>query len=185
MNLVLAVSGGSGAHAARLLMQKSPWPVALVATRYGKTVYEMECGRFEELEEMAHVTYSNEDLEAPISSGSVPTAGMVILPCSVNTLGRTASGLSDDLVTRAAHCHIKERRRLILCIRESPWTLINCRNAATMSEAGADVMPLSPPYYMTKGKNPESVTMNDLLEFYVDRVLGLLGHSTEKNWEDI
>lgn len=182
MNLVLAVTGATGAMAARLLVQRSPWPVALVASRWGKDVYNRECGAFEELAAAAAAVYDDSDMTAAIASGSVPTVGMVVLPCTANTMGKIAAGLDDTLIGRAAHCHLKERRRLVLCVREAPWSLIDCENARTVSLAGGIVMPLSPPFYMA-GKPPEATTLTDLMTAYVDRVLALFGHAAARNWE--
>lgn len=185
MNLLLAVSGATGSYAAELLIRKSPWPVALVASAWGKNVYERECGDFAKLAAMAARVFDDTDLAAPGSSGSVPTAGMVILPCSTNTLAKVAHGIADTLISRAAHCHLKEQRKLILCVRESPWTQIDLQNAATVSGAGGVIMPLSPPFYQAAGKDPHLVTMADLLDLYVDRVLAVLGHPAPSNWETI
>jgi len=185
MNLILAVNGATGAYAAELLLKKSPWPVALVASEWGKTVVAREGGDFERLTGLADKVFDDADLSAPISSGSVPTLGMVILPCSTNTLAKVAHGIADSLITRAAHCHLKERRRLILCVRETPWSLIDCQNAATVSAAGGVVMPLSPPFYQMAGKDPATVSMTDLLSSYVDRVLALFGHAASTNWETV
>ncbi|MEN7974018.1 MAG: flavoprotein, partial [Verrucomicrobiota bacterium] len=112
MDLVVAMTGASGALATKLLIEKSQWPVALVASRMGRVVYEQEVGPFSELEALAAKVWDDSDLTAPIASGSVPTAGMVIVPCSTNTLGKVAVGIADSLVTRSAHCQLKEGRRL-------------------------------------------------------------------------
>lgn len=185
MNLVLAVTGATGARAAEVLVKKSPWPVALVASEWGRKVYERECGPFSALEQMAGEVYDNADLAASISSGSVPTSGMVILPCSTNTLAKIARGLGDTLITRAAHCHLKEGRRLVLCVRESPWTLIDIENARLVAAAGGIVMPMSPPFYMAGGAPLESVTALELLESMVDRILAVLGHGARRTWEEV
>jgi 4-hydroxy-3-polyprenylbenzoate decarboxylase len=185
MNLVLAVSGATGAHAAQLLMRKSPWPVALVASAWGKDVYERECGALAELAASAARVYDDTDLAAPIASGSVPTVGMVILPCSSNMLAKVAHGVGDSLITRAAHCHLKERRRLVLCVRETPWSLMDLNNAAAVAAAGGVVMPLSPPFYQLAGRDPAAVSMADLLGLFVDRVLAVLGQPAVENWETI
>jgi 4-hydroxy-3-polyprenylbenzoate decarboxylase len=124
-------------------------------------------------------------LTATIASGSVATAGMVVLPCSVNTLGKVAAAIADSLVTRAAHCQLKEGRKVVLCVREAPWTLLNTRNAERVAAAGGIIMPVSPPYYMVKGRNPDEVSMTELLGFYVDHVLSIFGQSAPKTWEDI
>jgi len=185
MNLILAVTGATGAHAAELLIEKSPWPVSLVASRWGKEVFQRECGPFDELARRAETVYDDADLSAPIASGSVPTAGMVVLPCSTNTLGKIAAGIADSLIPRAAHCHLKERRKLVLCVRESPWTLIDLDNARTVAAAGGIIMPLSPPCYMVAGKSPRAVSLTDLLGAFVDRVLAVLGHPAGSDWESV
>jgi 4-hydroxy-3-polyprenylbenzoate decarboxylase len=184
-NLVLAVTGGSGSLVAKLLATRSPWPVSLVASRWGREVYEKECGPIASLEAQVNEVLDVDDLLQPIASGSVDTAGMVIAPCSANTLGHIASGTSCNLITRAAHCHLKEGRRLVLAVRESPWTLIDIQNAGTVAAAGGVVMPLSPPFFMTAGRSPDEVTMTELLTLYVDRVLQVLGHPAPKTWEDV
>lgn len=185
MNLVLAVTGATGSLAAKILLERSPWKIDLVASRWGKDVFEHEVGPFRALEEAAGRTFDDGDLAAPISSGSVPTAGMVVLPCSSNTLAAVAAGLADSLVTRAAHCHLKERRKLVLCVRETPWTLIDIENARKVAAAGAVVMPVSPPFYMEAGRDPGEVSVLEITTAFVDRVLAVLGHDAERNWESV
>jgi 4-hydroxy-3-polyprenylbenzoate decarboxylase len=184
-NLVLALTGATGAVAARMLVEKSPWPVTLIASAWGKIVYEKECGPFAELARKVDQVYDDADLAAPVSSGSVATVGMVILPCSCNTLGEIASGVASSLIARAAHCHLKERRPFVLCLREAPLSLIDLRNAVTVSEAGGLVMPMSPPYYMLDTAQPETVNLRQLLDIYIDRVLALLGKPAGRTWEDV
>jgi flavin prenyltransferase len=184
-NLILAVSGATGAYAAELLLRKSPWPVALVASEWGRNVHQRECGDFAALAALASRTFEDTDLAAPVSSGSVPTVGMVVLPCSTNTLAKIAHGIADTLITRAAHCHLKERRTLVLCVREAPWTSIDLANAAAVAAAGGTIMPLSPPFYQFAGKDPRQVSMADLLDLYVDRVLAQFGHPSPTNWETV
>lgn len=183
--LVLGVTGATGSLVADLIIDLSPWPVSLVATEWGKNVYERERGPFGQLAGRAAEVFDNGDLAAPIASGSVETAGMIIAPCSANTLGQIASGVSPNLITRAAHCHLKERRPLVLCVRESPWTLIDIGNAKRAAEAGATVMPLSPPFFMTAGRDPKEVSLLDLMSLFADRVLKLLGHAPARTWEDM
>jgi 4-hydroxy-3-polyprenylbenzoate decarboxylase len=182
MNLVLALTGATGAYAAEALLKKSPWPVTLVASDWGKDVYRRECGAFEMLAAQAKENYENSNLAAPISSGTVPTHGMVILPCSANALAKIACGLSDTLISRAAHCHLKERRKLVLCVREAPWTAVDLENAVKVTAAGGIIMPLSPPFYFGAGKPPTELTAAELLEAYADHVLGLLGHPSSRQW---
>lgn len=185
MNLIVAMTGASGALATKLLLEKSQWPVTLVASKMGRVVYEQEVGPFADLEALAAEIWKDGDLTATIASGSVPTVGMVILPCSANTLGKVACGIADSLVTRAAHCQLKEGRKVVLCVRESPWTAINAQNAATVALAGGTIMPISPPYYMAKGRDPNDVSIAEMLGYYVDHVLSLFGQSAPRTWEDI
>ncbi|MHB1001397.1 MAG: UbiX family flavin prenyltransferase [Armatimonadota bacterium] len=113
--------------------------------------------------------YPPHDLCAPPSSGSVKTDGMVIVPCSMGTAGRIASGISNDLVTRAADVCLKERRKLIMVVRETPLSLIHLRNLTTLTEAGAVILPASPAFYC----NPK--TIDDMVSFVVARIMQQLG----------
>ncbi|MCB2145857.1 MAG: UbiX family flavin prenyltransferase [Deltaproteobacteria bacterium] len=184
-HLILGITGASGIHGARLLVEKSPWPIDLVASRWGRNVAGSECGGLEAIETHAKRVFGPDDLYAPLSSGSVPAMGMVVLPCSAHTLAQIAAGLGDSLITRAAHCQLKERRPLILCLREAPLTLIDLENARRAAAAGALIMPMSPPFFMFAGTDPKTVSMDDLLDAYVDRVLALLGRTPARTWEDI
>ena len=183
--LVVAMTGASGAYATRLLLEKSPWPTALITSKWARQIYVHECGPLAELEELAGQVYQNSDMMAPPASGSVPTKGMVVMPCSANTLGQIAAGLGEGLITRAAHCHLKERRPLVLGLRETPLTTIDVNNCATVAAAGASVMPISPPFFMFKGKTPRQISLHDLMDAYVARVLSLLGHPMKTTWEDV
>lgn len=184
-HLILGITGASGIHGARLLAEKSPWPVDLVASRWGREVARTECGGIESIEAHAARVFQPEDLFAPLSSGSVATVGMVVLPCSAHTLGQIAAGLGNRLITRAAHCQLKERRPLVLCLREAPLTLIDLDNARRVAAAGAVIMPMSPPFFMFSGTDARAISMHDLLEAFVDRVLALLGQPADRTWEDI
>jgi 4-hydroxy-3-polyprenylbenzoate decarboxylase len=185
LHLIVAMTGASGAYATELLLQKSPWPTLLIASKWGRQIYTHECGPVAQLEKAAGRVLDNADMLAPPASGSVPTAGMVVLPCSANTLGQIAGGLGETLIARAAHCHLKERRPLILGLRETPLSAIDLQNAAAVAAAGAIIMPLAPPFFMFKGRTPEQISLHDLMEAYVDRVLALLGHPMTRTWEDV
>lgn len=121
-----------------------------------------------------------DDLFAPPASGSHEYDGLVIIPCSMGVVGRIASGVSSDLVTRAADVCLKERRRLVLVVRETPLSLIHLRNLTTLSEAGAIVLPATPAFYDA----PSSIA--DLVDFIVDRVLRALDLDTRltKGWAE-
>ncbi len=185
-NLIVAVTGASGALAAKLLISRSPWPVTLIISTWGKRVYEQECGPVAGLTALVNEVYDINDLSAPVASGSVATEGMVVIPCTCNTLGEIASGRSANLISRAAHCHLKEQRRLVLCIREAPLSLIDIENCATVSRAGGIIMPLSPPFYMTANNETpgDKIPIDMVLNSYADRVFALLGASGHPTWED-
>lgn len=184
-HLIVGVTGASGIRAAGRLIARSPWPVDLVASQWGRNVAATECGAADAVERLAARVFDNEDLTAPPASGSVPYRGMVVMPCSAHTLAQIASGLGDRLITRAAHCQLKERRPLILCLRESPLTLIDIDNAQRAARAGTVIMPMSPPFFMFSGRDPHTVSMDDLLDAFVDRVLTLLGRPPAATWEDV
>jgi 4-hydroxy-3-polyprenylbenzoate decarboxylase len=112
---------------------------------------------------------AHEDIGASIASGSSPVNAMIILPCSMGTLGGIAHGLAGNLIERAADVCLKERRRLILCVRETPLNLIHIRNMAAVTEAGATVFPLIPTFY----NHPQ--TVDDIARNYVHRVLQHIG----------
>jgi 4-hydroxy-3-polyprenylbenzoate decarboxylase len=122
--------------------------------------------------------HSADNMAAPISSGTYPTRGMVVIPCSAGTLGAIASGATGNLIHRAADVTLKERRPLILAFRETPLNRIHLRNLLTVSEAGAIVFPLSPSFY----DHPKDV--KEILEQFISRILDLLGldHSLGKRW---
>ncbi len=113
--------------------------------------------------------YSCTDIYSPPASGSHDYDGLVVIPCSMGTLGRVASGISDDLITRAADVCIKERRKLILVVRETPVSLVHLKNMTALAEAGAVILPACPGFY----NHPTDIA--DLVDFVVDRALRALG----------
>jgi 4-hydroxy-3-polyprenylbenzoate decarboxylase len=115
------------------------------------------------------VQHAHEDIGAPIASGSYPCDAMIVLPCSMGTLAGIAHGLAGNLVERAADVCLKERRRLVLCVRETPLNLIHIRNMAAVTEAGATVFPVIPTFY----NQPK--TMDDVARNFVHRVLQHVG----------
>lgn len=121
------------------------------------------------------------DLTAPPASGSVSCDGMVIIPCSMGTAGRIASGVSNDLTTRAADVCLKEHRKLIVVVRETPLNLIHLRNLTTLAEAGATILPATPAFY----NNPK--TVEDIVEFVVARVMQQLRlkHPRVPEWQRV
>lgn len=171
--IVVAVTGASGAiYPLRLLnrLNRPEVEVHLVLSRSGEKTLYLETGcRAAELKALATHCWPVEDISAPLASGSFQTDGMVVAPCSVHTMSAIAWGISDNLITRAADVVLKERRRLILMVRESPFHLGHLRAMTQLAEMGAIIAPPIPGFY----NNP--ATIDDLVDSSVDRVLDLLG----------
>lgn len=180
--IVVGVSGASGAPIAVRVLQAlraADAPVALVVSEGARALLQEECHLTpEDLSVYATVTYSDRDFGAPIASGSRPTRGMVVVPCSANTAAQIAVGLSGTLITRTAHVHLKERRRLVVVPRETPLSTPLLRNLTTLSELGVVVLDAAPPYYL----HPRSV--EDLTGYLAGKVLDHLGvpHRLYQGW---
>ncbi len=167
--LIVAITGASGAAYARMLLHtlaREAVQIHLVASRAGKLVYQLEIGKplAEDLPSGVSV-YDENDFTAPFASGSFHSEGMVIVPCSMGTLGAIANGISQNLVHRAADVCLKERRRLVLVPRETPLNAIHLRNMLTISQAGGIILPAMPGFY----HQPRSV--DDLVRFVVARII--------------
>ncbi|HYA57471.1 MAG TPA: UbiX family flavin prenyltransferase [Thermoplasmata archaeon] len=181
--IVVGVSGASGAPIALRVLEAlhgSGAPVALVVSNGAKAVLREECGLgAEELARFAAQSYSDDDLGAPIASGSHPTRAMVIVPCSANTAAKVALGFGDTLLTRAAQVHLKERRPLVVVPRETPLTSVLLRHLATLSDLGAVVLVASPAYYL------HPTTIEDVNNYLAGKVLDHLGvrHSLYRGWK--
>jgi len=171
--LVVGVSGGSGMRYALDLLrtlQTLPVETHLVVTQGAKQVIPTELSETAlELEALAEVVYKDADLGAAISSGSFRAHAMVVTPCSAGTLAKVAHGLTDNLVSRAAHVTLKERRRLVLVVREAPFSRPMLQNMLAAHDAGAAVLPASPGFY----HRPE--TVDELVGTVTARTLDLLG----------
>jgi len=115
------------------------------------------------------IQHANADIGAAIASGSHPSAGMIVLPCSMGTLAAIANGLAETLIARAADVTLKERRRLVLCVRETPFNRIHLRNMTLAAEAGATIFPVMPAFYNTP------IDSNEMARQFVCRVLGHIG----------
>lgn len=181
--LVVGVSGASGAPIAVRLLQAlrdAGVPVALVVSAGGRAVLQAESGMdASALEALAGVSYPDHDLTAPIASGSRPTRGMVVAPCSATSVAKIALGLGDTLLTRAAFVHLKERRPLLLVPRESPMPTILLRHLTSLSEMGALILPIAPPYYL------KPTHISELTDFTVGKILDHLGvpHQLYRGWK--
>jgi 4-hydroxy-3-polyprenylbenzoate decarboxylase len=186
--IVVGITGASGAVYARRLVEclvEEGAFVHLVVTPNGRRILadELDCKSASPDALIARpsdrvAVYPPGDVGACIASGSFPTDGMIVVPCSVNTLGAIASGTSPNLLTRAAAVTLKEARRLVLVVREMPLSVIDLRNALECSRAGAVICPASPGFYL----KPHS--LEDIVDFVVGRVLDLVGvpHKLNTRW---
>jgi 4-hydroxy-3-polyprenylbenzoate decarboxylase len=166
MKLVIAATGASGSiYLQRLLDQIDPTAheVHLVMSGYAKQVAKQEVGKFKIPRGV--LEHGENDMDVPFVSGSAKFDAMVIVPCSMATVGRIASGSSDTALLRAADVFLKERRKFIVVPRETPWSLIHARNITTLLEAGAVVLPAIPSFY----SRPASVM--DVVDTVVWRIL--------------
>lgn len=172
--VVVAITGASGSVFVKLLLAKlsaikDQWDdLAIVMTENAKQVWETEL-KNDDYKKIQVKSYSTTDFTAPFASGSGKFNTMIIIPCSMGTLGRIASGISNDLITRAADVILKERRKLICVIRDTPYSLIHIRNMETVTLAGGIICPATPSFYSL----PK--TIEELAATVVDRVLDLAG----------
>jgi 4-hydroxy-3-polyprenylbenzoate decarboxylase len=172
--IVLAVTGASGSIYARKLLEKlkqvknPPEEVAVIFSETAKEIWEAETGqKYSPIRPAKE--YDNETFIAPFASGSSLYDTMIICPASMGITGRIANGNSEDLIARTADVMLKERRRLIIVPRETPYSLIHINNMKTLTLAGAIICPATPSFY----SNPE--TINDLVMTVVDRIIDLAG----------
>ncbi len=174
MRIIVGVSGASGSiYGFRMLEKLRADPtneIHLVLTRSGERTAYLEIGKkASDFRSLAHYSYPVEDIGCRLASGSFVTDGMVIAPCSVHSMSAIAAGISSNLLVRAADVALKERRRLILMVREMPFHLGHLRTMTALAEMGAIVAPPVPGFY----HKPQTVA--DLVDDCVDRVLDLLG----------
>ncbi len=187
--IIIGITGASGAAYARRVMQllaEADVQIHLTVSTYGKRLLFEELG-LKRLDPDALTSgrgelvtvYNDNDVGAAIASGSFLHDGMIIVPCSSNTLGAIAAGIGDNLLKRAAAVTLKERRRLILAVRESPASHIDICNMKRLSEAGAIIAPLSPGFYLL----PK--TVDDLVDFMAGKLLDLVNvpHDLDTRWE--
>ena len=173
MRLIVGMTGATGViYGVRLLerLREAGVETHLVMSRWGARtlLHETPYSR-EQVEALAHTSYASQDMGAAISSGSFSTAGMIIAPCSARTLGAIANGYGDSLVHRAADVILKERRKLLLSVREAPLSEIHLENMLKLSRMGAIILPPVPAFY----NNPRS--LSDIVEHTVVRMLDHFG----------
>ncbi len=200
MNYIVAITGASGSIYARHLLKalaREGAQIQLIISNAGRLVieHELEIKLANDNNELKNTVkeqllgdanypylelHDINDLTAAISSGSVPTQGMIVLPCSMGTLGRIAQGNSNNLIERSADVVLKEKRPLILAPRETPVNYIHLRNMMELSRAGAHIVPCMPAYY----QKPQ--TIGDLADFMAGKIFDVLGitHSLFRRWKD-
>jgi flavin prenyltransferase len=172
--IILGLSGASGSIYGLRLLEKlrkqESCELHLVLSRSGEKTLHLETGMLAaDLRKLADFSYAHEDIGARIASGSYPVDAMVIAPCSIHSMSAVATGLSSNLLVRAADVTLKERRKLILLVRETPFHLGHLRTMTALAEMGAIVAPPIPAFYTKPG------SVLDIVDHSVDRVLDLLG----------
>jgi 4-hydroxy-3-polyprenylbenzoate decarboxylase len=175
MQILVAITGASGLEYGKRLIEvlkKSDVKLTVVVSKGAKKVAEAEGTNLPETD------YAEDDFSSPFASGSNPPDAMIVVPCSLKTLGEISNGVGDNLISRAAEVTLKERKKLVLVLRETPYSLITIKNMEKVTLAGGIVLPASPGFY---GK-PKKV--DDLIDFIVARVLDHVGvkHSLSKRW---
>lgn len=173
--IVIGVTGASGSIYARLLFDKlqkltEQWQeISLVITNNARQVWDTELGDEGYKNYSSFRNFNVSDFTAPFASGSGQYDTMIIIPCSMGTLGRIANGVSNDLISRAADVILKEKRKLICVIRDTPYNLIHIRNMETIALAGGIICPATPSFYS------KPATIEEAAATVVDRVLDLAG----------
>jgi 4-hydroxy-3-polyprenylbenzoate decarboxylase len=178
IKIAVAVTGASGSVYAKVLLEQlqrlsgQVSEVGMVWSDNAYTVWEHELGN-RDYEHLPFRVWQKNDFMAPFASGSSSYQALIICPCSMGTLGRIAAGISNDLVTRAADVMLKERRKLICVVRETPYNLIQLRNMTTVTEAGGIICPATPSFYS------KPATIEEAAGTVISRVLQLAGLQTE------
>ena len=180
--IVVAITGASGVHIGVRLLEvlgTLGYERHLIVSPSGAEVLKLETGKtMDDLLSLAEYTWNADELTAPVASGSYKFDGMIIAPCSMRTLGSVSSGADSSLIGRCADVCLKERRMLILMVRETPLSLIHLENMVKVTEAGGVVLPASPAYYY----HPKDI--QDCTDFLVGRILDVMGisHTLYQRW---
>jgi len=177
---VVAITGASGCMYGIRLLQELPGEKVLVISKMAERIIPHETGMsIEQVKEFADVIYDDDDLFASISSGSYRFDAMIVAPCSASSLGKISNGLADTLITRAAAVAIKESRKLILVVRETPKSAILLENELRLARCGVCILDANPGFY----SKPR--TVDDIIDFVVGRCMDQLGleHDLYQKWE--
>ena len=177
--VAIGITGSSGAIYAVDFLKRYPHDKFLVMSKWGKAVLKDELKLDDPVAELTpHCKriFADSDLTAPLASGTTELDAFVIIPATTSTIGKIASGIGDTLITRTAAVCLKERYKLIICVRETPLSTRTLEQCATLSREGAIIMPISPPLYFV----PE--TVEEYVQGYVNKVLQQCGVSAGKGW---
>lgn len=174
LKIVIAMTGASGVAIGLRLLEVLDAEKHLVISEEAKRIIELETELSgEDAETNADYVYENRELGSALSSGSFRYDAMVIAPCSMSTLSKISTGISDNLITRCASVCLKEHRRLVLVPRETPISAVHLKNMSYLAELGAVILPASPAFY------PKPKSIEDMIDFVVGRVLDILGIDNE------
>ncbi len=183
--IIIGISGASGVQYGIKLLETlrdiEGFKTHLVISGSAKKLIQIETDfTVEDVEKLGSQVYEDDDFTAPIASGSYRTKGMIIAPCSMKTLASIATGMSDTLISRAADVCLKEKRPLVLMVRETPLNLIHVKNMERAIKAGASILPACPAFY----QKPASI--DDMIDFMAGRALDLLNidHKLYKRWRE-
>jgi len=170
MNTVVGITGASGIVYGVRLLEMLPANKTVVVSDEAARIAEIELGmKKSDIQALANKSFENSDLFSPLASGSVRFDSMAIAPCSTSTMSKIACGIADNLITRIASVALKEHRKLVLLIRETPLSSIHLANMERLATAGAVVMPASPAFY------PQPKSVGDIVDFVAGRVMDELG----------
>ena len=177
MRIAIGITGSSGAVYAVEFLKRCEADKYLVLSKWGKTVLKDEMNLAErDLQPHVKKIFSNDDLHAPLASGSNQIDAYVIIPCTTSTLSKIAGGIGDTLITRTAQVALKERFKMVLCIRETPLSSLALEHCLKLSRDGAIIMPISPPlYFLPK-------TVDEYVQAFAEKVLGVIGVRQSKGW---
>jgi 4-hydroxy-3-polyprenylbenzoate decarboxylase len=174
---LIGMTGASGAIHGVDFVRRCPGEKYLVLSDWARQVLHGELGlQPRDLEPHVRKLFRDDDLAAPFASGSNRYDAFVVVPCSISTVAKIAAGIADTLITRAAAVALKERMRLVLCVRETPLSTIALENMAKLSREGVVIMPVAPPWY----RNPRD--LDQLVGGFTDKLLALLGEPAGEGW---
>ncbi len=179
MRTIVAITGASGGAVAIEFLKRCPGEKFLVLSRWGKAVLHQETGlTLADLSQYADKVFSNDDLNAPFASGSTPFDQYVIVPCSATTLGRLANGIGENLISRIGEVALKENRKMVLCLRETPLSAVALENSLKLSRLGVTIMPISPQFYF------KPKTMADMVSEFVSHLLTTMNLPSTPGWRE-